>query len=135
MHGLPSFSALQYLFINTLLLSYNAHESPYDDDVLTKLLPPSIVTLRLADNTVEPGPGMSTPLGKSLCCLAEAVLQGQFPNLKTVQCDTEQRLDDYDLSGVFANVGVDFGYESWLFTDKTSRRQALHNPPGSQAGG
>jgi hypothetical protein len=121
MHGLSGFPVLQHLFLNTMLLYGSEVEVvPDDADILTKLLPPSIVSLKLADRTAKHGPQMPAPLGKSLSHLAEAASQGQLRNLRGVRSDTNQPLDDYDLGPMFASAGVDFKQNKslWRFTDE-----------------
>jgi hypothetical protein len=130
MHGLPGFPLLQHLFLNTVLL-YSSEDGSVPDnaDILTKLLPPSIVSLKLADRTVKRGPEMPAPLGRSLTHLAEAAAQGQFRNLTSVRSDTNQPLDDYGLGPMFASAGVDFKQDKghWRFTDEDQPLE-LHGP-------
>lgn len=130
--GLPSFPVLHHLFLNTLLLYDSEDESPHDDGVLTQLLPPSIVSLKLADNTAEPGPKMSARLAKGLLGLAKAALQRQFRKLRIVRCDTGQRLDDHGVREMFECAGVDFGYDTWPFTDEIPRRQMSGSQSSSE---
>jgi hypothetical protein len=121
MHGLSGFPGLQHLFLNTVLLYGSEVEVvPDDADILIKLLPPSIVSLKLADRTADHGPGMPAPLGRSLSHLAEAASQGQFRNLRSVRTNTNQPLDNYNLGPVFASAGVDFEQNKalWRFTDQ-----------------
>ncbi|KAI5860461.1 hypothetical protein GGS23DRAFT_581487 [Durotheca rogersii] len=111
--SLRGFPVLQNLQINSVLIYSTVDERPEDCGILVQLLPPSLVSLHMAETI---GGRLMPRLVKGLLNLAETVLQGQFSRLKEVKCDTEQRLDDYDVGEMFAKAGVDFGYETWPFS-------------------
>ncbi|KAK3939201.1 competence-damaged protein-domain-containing protein [Diplogelasinospora grovesii] len=119
--SLRDFAVLRDLFLNTLYIHNGVDESPDDDSVLIRLLPPSIVSLKLADSMSNDS--RLERLAKGLLHLAEAASQGQFPRLQRVRCDTARRLDDYGVGEMFASAGVDFGYNTWPLTMGASRRK------------
>jgi hypothetical protein len=93
-------------------------EPPSEHKILSQLLPPSIVSLEVAENMEI---RMVERLAKSLLHLAEAASKGQFPRLKTVRCDTGLRLDDHGVGDMFIKAGVDFGYDTWPLSGGTAR--------------
>ncbi|KAL2181467.1 uncharacterized protein P884DRAFT_5386 [Thermothelomyces heterothallicus CBS 202.75] len=123
--SLNSFPVLRNLLLSSRLLYHGAVDSADEDaSVLTRLLPRSIVSLQVmvADNMETQG--VLPRLATGLVHLAQAVSQGQFRNLKSVSCITEQRLDGYDLDAMFAVAGADFGYDGWQFNDKMPGRRS-----------
>lgn len=123
--SLNSFPVLRNLLLSSRLLYHGAGDSADEDSsVFTKLLPQSIVSLQVmvADNTETQG--LLPRLATGLVRLAQAVSQGQFRNLKSVSCITQQRLEGYDLDAMFAVSGVDFGYDGWQFNDKMPGRRS-----------
>ncbi|KAK4237068.1 hypothetical protein C8A03DRAFT_34999 [Achaetomium macrosporum] len=97
--GLNSFPVLRNLLLSSRLLYHSTGGSTEDDNVLTRLLPPSIVSLQVTvakDRVVDVLPR----LGGGLLRLAQAVSQGRFPNLKRVT------LNGYALDIAFAGAGV-----------------------------
>lgn len=140
--GLKNFTALEHLFFtaNGLYCFSGTGPSP-DPQLLVQLLPPGIKSLHLTGYV-----GRSLlHLARALLVLADAVLQGQFPCLKQVRCDTYHNPgDDYsdELGGAYvldtmlAAAGVDFGYESFPisqatlgFDDRTPSPTSLHRLP------
>ncbi len=109
--SLRSFPALRNLLLSSRLLdSISAGESAEDGSALTGLLPPSIVSLQVvAPKEMEAGPRLR--LKTALFCLAEAVCQGRFPNLKNVSC-YHQGFDGSGLAAMFPGAGVDFEYDA-----------------------
>ncbi|KAK4251362.1 hypothetical protein C7999DRAFT_10940 [Corynascus novoguineensis] len=123
--SLNSFPVLRNLLLSSILLYHDAGDSVAEDaSVLTRLLPRSIVLLQVmvADNIDTQG--MLSRLATGFVHLAQAVSQGQFRNLKSVSCNTEQRLDGYNLDAMFAIAGIDFGYDAWQFNDKMLGRRS-----------
>ena len=115
--SLNGFPALRNLLLGSKLLFHGADEAAKDGSVFTRLLPLSIVSLQVVvadDMETEVFPHLAS----SLLQLAQAASRGQFPNLKSVSCCTEQR---FDVSGgldvMFASAGVGFGYDGWPFND------------------
>jgi hypothetical protein len=101
--SLQSFSVLEDLLLNPVSICSNKNTSPENDDVLVRLLPPSIVNLCLADNA---NINMFSRLAGALHHLAAVVAKGQFPQFKTITCFTEQVLDDCNIQDVFSASGV-----------------------------
>lgn len=126
--SLRGFPVLRHVFLDTRLIYSSVDGLPEDHDILIQLLPPSIVSLRLADNMSS---RTLVPLTNGLLRLAEAASQGQFPRLKKVTCDTGERLDDCSVSEMFASAGVDFGYDTWPFSDEIPRRSIPYRPGSS----
>lgn len=124
--SLSGFPVLRNLLLSSRLLYHSAGEPAEDDNILIRLLPPSIISLQLAvARHVEAG--VRPRLASGLLHLAQAASRGQFPRLKRVSCDTEQRLDD-GLDVLFAAAGVDFGYDGWAFHDGVHRRFRESSP-------
>lgn len=115
MPHLPLFSVLQHLSLNVLPLylaglADEEHVGSYGLS-LDELLPQSLVSLRLADNTSEPR--VLAQLGRDMAWLRKSVSNGEFPLLRKIRIDTEPRLNDRTLPDTFARVGVDFRYCFW----------------------
>ncbi|KAI0468405.1 hypothetical protein F4859DRAFT_203638 [Xylaria cf. heliscus] len=79
------------------------NEQLEDDNILCRLLPPSIASLQIYDT-------MGTPtlarLLKGLLRLVDAASQGQFPNLRRVRCYVREQLDDHGPVLKFASAGM-----------------------------
>ncbi|AEO58705.1 hypothetical protein MYCTH_2127753 [Thermothelomyces thermophilus ATCC 42464] len=116
--SLNTFPALRNLFLTTTLLYQMIDGSAEDDSILTRLLPPSLVSLQLA--VVDDNPWLNLRLEISVMAdLARAVSQGHFPHLRRVSCipTTKGRLDMHRLEAMFSCAGVKFGYDGWQFHD------------------
>ncbi|KAK3903063.1 hypothetical protein C8A05DRAFT_14969 [Staphylotrichum tortipilum] len=112
---LRHFPVLQSLFLNTAAVYGAGHD--LDEGLIVplgKILPPSIVSLTMAENDLV-SPRLAN-LAADLRQIAEAARKGQFPRLKTVVCDTPGPLEDGGLGDLFAKAGVDFRYEDRLFS-------------------
>jgi hypothetical protein len=125
LNSLPVLPVLRYLLLSSRLLYHDGGDSVDEDaSVLTRLLPRSIVSLQFMVADDMETQGLLPRLATGLVHLAQAVSQGQFRNLKSVSCITEQRLDGYDLDAMFAVAGVDFGYDGWQFNDKMAGQRS-----------
>jgi len=56
--------------------------------------------------------GRNPDLAEMLRELAFEVEEGEFPRLKEVRCDAKSGFPR-DTIAIFADVGLDFGYEEW----------------------
>ena len=117
--SLRDFSKLQNVFLKSTLMYSTVNEVPGEQNNLVELLPPSIVSLRLADSMETL---LLARLAKSLLRLAEAATEGRFPKLKRVTCDMEE-FDDYLVRKMFASAGVRFGYDEKPFGNGDFRRR------------
>ncbi|KAL2142975.1 hypothetical protein VTI28DRAFT_497 [Corynascus sepedonium] len=123
--SLNSFPVLRNLLLSSRLLYHDAGDSVVEDaSVLTQLLPQSIVSLQVMVADSIETQGMLPRLAAGFVHLAQAVSHGQFRNLRSVSCITEQRLDGYNLDAMFAIAGVDFGYDGWQFNDRIPGRRS-----------
>ncbi|KAI0199251.1 hypothetical protein F4808DRAFT_433167 [Astrocystis sublimbata] len=102
MPSLGIFPVLQDVSLNLLFIYNNDMDESQDDGVLCRLLPPSIVSLRLYDTMGIP---RHASLAKALLRLAGAILQGQFSRLKRVTCYSRE-LGDYGTVQRFLSTGV-----------------------------
>jgi hypothetical protein len=125
MPQLRRFSVLQHLFLN-LAIVYGAEGEGEDGSStgsssipLDQCLPPSIVSLSLADNATAPR--RLACLAKDLSRLQEAAARGEFPHLKKIRIDTGEPVDHDNLAALFAGVGVDFGYAALPLSNGRSR--------------
>ncbi len=119
---LRHFPVLQSLFLNTTVVYGTADDEAEGLTVpLGTILPPSIVSLTMVENALV-SPTLAN-LSADLCRIAEAALQGQFPSLKAVTCDTPMPLDDSGLGDLFAQAGVDFRYEDCPLSGRAHRRR------------
>ena len=121
---LKDFSGLQEVFLSTIFIYSDMHESPGNHDTLIQILPQSIVSLTLADIV---GGQMLARIAKGLLLLADATLQGQFPTLNTVKCYTRKEFDGHNLVDKFASAGVDFGH---FLDTRPIRSPRSVSPPG-----
>jgi hypothetical protein len=133
--SLHTFPVLRNLLVSSeMLLLYTCGEPLDDLDVLTRLLPPSLVSLQVT--LALPGDSRAfrifalglraralLHLGRWFAHLAQAVAEGRFPSLKSVSCHTRDRLDGWGLDARFASAGVAFGYDGWAFHDGVPGRR------------
>ncbi|KAL7622490.1 hypothetical protein AAE478_007997 [Parahypoxylon ruwenzoriense] len=110
--NLEKFIAVESLVLSVTMLydeqvaeQFTREESLADYQVLSRLLPPTVVSLRLSGLL---GPALSR-LMRGLCGLVIAVSHGEFPKLKWVGYDDAKRADEkYGIGEIFANVGVEW---------------------------
>ncbi|KAL1838058.1 hypothetical protein VTJ49DRAFT_3106 [Mycothermus thermophilus] len=127
---LPNFPVLEDLFLNTLLLftrpeDYKEPRDLQEDrEVLTRILPPSIVRLRLVDGIVSGDLHIRVwkLLSRALEGLAEAVNKGRFPKLRSVWYDTAHSLQDRRIQGEFGANGVEFEWKDLPISRSVRRR-------------
>ncbi|KAJ0417896.1 hypothetical protein BJY00DRAFT_196505 [Aspergillus carlsbadensis] len=112
------FPALKYLLVNL----EEFQSSPLADaEILPPFLPPNIECVQFPGRLdhfqiVFP----RTRQKKLVFGLAEAVAQGDFPNLKEIRCEDDLTPTDAEaISSRFAAVEVDFGYKLWPSTTPT----------------
>ncbi|RBR11425.1 uncharacterized protein FIESC28_09039 [Fusarium coffeatum] len=114
MPSLETFTTLQELLINTDAV-YNDQSSQLqlaDETLLTRFLPPNIVSLHL----VEPEfPTRPARIQRGLAGLAELKRRdwGRFPNLKQVTCDNKEIFKEYYVRNVLSEVGIDLIYKEF----------------------
>jgi hypothetical protein len=128
--SLRDFTALEHLFLNSSKIYGDGwKELPAEYQLLVQLLPPGITSLHLEGHIGK----VLIRLAKGLLGLADAVSQDQFPRLKQVRCDAQQRLPDneYAMGAMFAAAGVDFDYDSWPLSQATLRESDVPPPPTS----
>ncbi|KAH7189150.1 uncharacterized protein B0J16DRAFT_318788 [Fusarium flagelliforme] len=108
MSSLETFTTLQELLINTDAV-YNDQSSQLqlaDEILLTRFLPPNIVSLHL----VEPEfPTLPARIQRGLIGLADLKSRdsSRFPNLKQVTCDNKEMFKEYYVRNVLSEVGID----------------------------
>lgn len=123
------FTLLEHLFLNLdeFHSRFWAGSSPAEDSqILVQLLPPRIVSLHLAGHIKNELPRLE----KALLSLADATSHGQFPRLKQVRWDKNEKLNCEDVvSTMFAATGVSFGYDSWPTTKSTLGDGDVSPPP------
>ncbi|KAI1828063.1 hypothetical protein F4861DRAFT_535491 [Xylaria intraflava] len=102
MPSLKKFPVLLNVSLNALFIYNDMNEQQDDDNVLCRLLPPSVVLLQLYDTV---GTSTLARLSKGLHRLVDAALLGQFPSLKEVRCYVREKFDD-DLVRKFVDAGV-----------------------------
>lgn len=118
---LTKFDALEDMFISTCSICSPEEPATADTDLLTRLLPPNVRTVKLAGGRRGAAPDR---LANALFHLAEnAAGQGdsQFGSLERVVCDVSilQEVDEVAIPELFATAGVCFGYESWSLSEPT----------------
>ncbi|KAH9908070.1 hypothetical protein F4778DRAFT_777433 [Xylariomycetidae sp. FL2044] len=102
MPNLQIFSALRDLSLDSIFIYNDMNEQPEDDDVICRILPPTLVLLSVHDYR---GKLMLARLARGLLHLAEATSQGQFVHLNRVRCYTREPFDGYGLDEKFASTG------------------------------
>ncbi|KAM5342714.1 hypothetical protein ACJ41O_013680 [Fusarium nematophilum] len=121
---LKDFTALEDLFITTNSV-YNTKslELP-DDQSLVNLLPPSVVTLILADHEFPPPPER---LQRGLLGLAAHMKRNErhFSKLKVIKCDTKAMFADSHVMDKLSELGIDLKYEEFTRRDWSYKREPL----------
>ncbi|ROV92559.1 hypothetical protein VMCG_08935 [Cytospora schulzeri] len=117
---LTSFEALDDLFISACSICSPDEPVIADAELLTRLLPPNVKTLKLAGKRLGEA---TNRLANALVHLAEIAAQGdsRFGALEHVQCDDSmaQVIDRMAVQELFAAAGADFGYDSWPMSEAT----------------
>jgi hypothetical protein len=118
---LRDFPVLRSLSLNAALIYGRADGSPdrASTPPLDLMLPPSLVSLRLADMVTAPR--RLALLARDLRRVAEAAVRGQFPSLRAVRYDLREDLEGDGLPDLFARAGIDFGYRSWRLSGNEPR--------------
>lgn len=127
--SLSSFPVLRRLAISAEIIYMDCRtKTSLDGDhmAIARLLPRSVVSLQLMVGGKRVASLHRLMLGRDrvsdwmrerlecgLSHLAELANRGQFPNLRSVSCATNQLVDLYGLRDVYARAGVDFGYDAW----------------------
>ncbi|KAI0972194.1 hypothetical protein F4678DRAFT_53762 [Xylaria arbuscula] len=130
MPSLQLFPVLQDVALNSFHIYNDNKEQLKDGNVLCRVLPPSIVSLRLYDTVGTPS---LSQLSTDLVRLAEAVYHKQFPSLKTVKCYIREQFDDYYLDLKFASAGVHLNMILGPPSDVVPRRRSS-TPSSSSLG-
>ncbi|KAL4994667.1 hypothetical protein BDV10DRAFT_197311 [Aspergillus recurvatus] len=100
--------------------------------LLVQFLPPSIISLHLAGRIDDD----LSRLESAMLGLAEAVLAGQFQNLKQIKWDREEELDgEHAAMAKLAAASVRFEYDSWRMTRSTFGFGEYSPPPAQYACG
>ncbi|KAL2125662.1 hypothetical protein VTJ04DRAFT_2027 [Mycothermus thermophilus] len=117
---LPSFSVLENVFLNAFSLfrwseedvSHHDPDNDKDKDVLTQLLPTSLISLRLLNRVLhgDPRKQLEERLLRALWGLVDALARGKFPNLRRVWYNITNNGPAWTaLIREFAACGVEFG--------------------------
>ncbi|KAL3446937.1 hypothetical protein BJX65DRAFT_318397 [Aspergillus insuetus] len=125
-----AFTKLKHLFLN--LDEFHTQSmalDPGDEDntqLFATLLPQTLVSLHLCGRIVED----LHRLESSLCGLAEAMLDVQFPTLEQIRWDKNESLSaSFPIQTMFAARDVSFEYASWPLSKSTrGETQELGQP-------
>ncbi|RSM07840.1 hypothetical protein CDV31_008430 [Fusarium ambrosium] len=123
---LEGFTVLESLFLTTNVIYHDSNLELPDEDSLVDILPPSIVSLTLAE-TWWPTPAQR--LMRGLLGLAEYKRRNpeRFRKLKLVRFDTEEVCLDIPVKEAFGEAGIDLVYgefprKDWSYKDGHMKR-------------
>ncbi|KAI8633959.1 hypothetical protein F5Y19DRAFT_258973 [Xylariaceae sp. FL1651] len=106
--SLKDFTALEDLSISSDTI-YSGQERDPPKSLLTQFLPSNIKSIRLLGKLSH----FALALSKALVEVAFSVREGQFPRLRRVRCMFMAKVAESGVAELFADVGIDFGWENW----------------------
>lgn len=123
---LTSFNVLEDVFISACSICSPEEPVTADVELLNRLLPPSVKTLKLAGERLG---AATNRLANALLHLAKSAARGhgRFGAMERVRRDASMArvVDSMGVPYFFAVAGVDFGYESRPLSDAALPRGAL----------